>query len=132
MRSLAAILLLSLVAPAFAEQTKPTEQAKPTKKPAVGEGYDLPKRGHHTTVPQDAAAVAKVTTVTEAMVAKVAKVRHGEVEYFEIEPTGEVAAIEVCGDAPSAATTCIADLAHRWTFPAVDAKSTIDYPIRLR
>jgi hypothetical protein len=145
MKSLSlAILALLVSTTAFAEQ------AKPAKKPAVGDTYDLPRRGHKTSVPRADATTQKISTVTEAMVAKIAKVRRGEVEYcwerlpasqrtkstavlhLEIEASGEVAAVEVGGDAPSEAASCIADLAHRWTFPAVDAKSVVDYTIRLR
>jgi hypothetical protein len=142
MKSLAAVAVLVLAAPVFAAPAP-----KPVKK---GDSYDLPQRNHKASVPRAEVAVAKVAAVTDAMVAKVAKARHGEVEYcwerlpssqrvkstvvlhFAIEPSGEVAAIDVGGDAPAEAASCIAELAHRWTFPAVAAKTSIAYPIRLR
>ena len=138
-------MLLASAAPVLAD-------GKPVKKPAVGDDYDClqHKRDRRTNVPRTQDVAAKTTTVTEAMVAKVAKVRHGEIEYcwerlpqsqrvagtavltFSIDPDGTVTDVVGKGDAPREATSCIADLAHRWTFPAVEGKSVVEYSIRLR
>src|SRR5262249_4303852 len=141
--AIAAFLLFAT--PVLAGQTKP---AKPDRV-KMGEGYDLPRRDRRAGVPR-VQATAKLTTLTDAMVAKVAKQRRDEVAYcwerlprtqriagtavlhFAIAPGGTVESIEVNGDAPAEAASCIAELAHNWMFPAVDTKSSIDYPIRLR
>jgi hypothetical protein len=143
MKSLAAIVaILAFAAPVLADRGVPPKK--------IGDDYGLHRRDRRANVPRADDTAAKVTIVTEAMVAKVAKVRRGEVEYcwerlpstqriagtavlrFAIEPDGSVAAVDFSGDAPGAAAACIADLAHRWTFPAMDAKSVVEYAIRLR
>jgi hypothetical protein len=152
----------ALAAPAAADRarssSKPQPQPPPaaglldiTKKPALGADYDLKRRDHKSTMPTDSATqVAKVRTVTEAQVGQVVKIRRGEVEYcwdrlppsqriagtavmhFTIAPEGKVAAIEMTGDAPSEAASCLAETAKRWTFPVVDAESLVEFPIWMR
>jgi hypothetical protein len=145
----AALAILGAVAvPAAADRGQPSTSMTLTAK--LGTDYDLHRRDHKKELPKDADAAKVTKALTIAQIAAVAKVRHEEVAYcwdrlppsqriagtavlrFSVEPTGKVAEIAVSGDAPDAATSCLADAARSWVFPATDAKSELEYPIRLR
>jgi hypothetical protein len=51
---------------------------------------------------------------------------------LSIAPKGEICDMTLITDAPADARTCIADAVHRWTFPAAELASDIEYPIALR
>ena len=144
----AAIAILGAVAlPAAADRGQPSASMTLTGK--LGADYELHRRDHKKETPKDSETKA-TKSLTLAQVAAVAKLRHEEVSYcwdrlppsqriagtavlrFSIEPSGKVAELAITGDAPDAATSCLADCARRWMFPAADAKSEIEYPIRLR
>ncbi|MBV8760551.1 MAG: AgmX/PglI C-terminal domain-containing protein [Deltaproteobacteria bacterium] len=138
---LAAAVLLALVAPAAADQGPVNLK--------LGQAYDLPQREHKKQLPKDS-ETAKPKMLSLAQVAAVVKARGEEVAYcwdrlppsqrvagtavlkFSIEPTGKVADLAIAGDAPDAAVSCLSDCARRWAFPAADAKSELEYPIRLK
>jgi len=135
--------LFGTVAPAAADPGTSSPSLK------LGQAYDLPQREHKKQLPHDT-EVAKARTLTLSQVAAVAKQRHDEVSYcwdrlppsqrvagtavlkFSIDPSGKVADLAIEGDAPDAAVSCLSDCARRWAFPAADAASQLDYPIRLR
>jgi hypothetical protein len=144
----AAIAILGAVAvPAAADRGQPSM----TITANLGAEYGLHRRDHKKELPKEDVETAKAPkSLTLAQIAQVAKVRHEEVAYcwdrlppsqriagtavlrFSIEPSGKVADLAITGDAPDAATSCLADCARRWMFPAADVKTEIDYPIRLR
>jgi len=152
MKTLAAALAIlgAVAVPAAADRGQPSTSMTITSK--LGTDFDLHRRDHKKQLPKDDRETASATakSLSLAQVAQVAKVRHEEVAYcwdrlppsqriagtavlrFSIEPSGKVAELAISGDAPDAATSCLADCARRWMFPAAAAKSEIDYPIRLR
>ena len=146
----AALAILGAVAvPAAADRGQPSM----TITAKLGADYGFHRRDHKKELPKDDAKTATATaakSLSLAQVAQVAKIRHEEVAYcwdrlppsqriagtavlwFSIEPSGKVADLAISGDAPAAATSCLADCARRWMFPAAEAKTEIDYPVRLR
>lgn len=138
---LAAAILLAMVAPAAADQG--------TVNLKLGQSYDLPQRDHKKQLPKDS-ETAKPKTLSLSQVAAVVKARGEEVAYcwdrlppsqrvagtavlrFSIEANGKVADLAIAGDAPDAAVSCLSDCARRWAFPTADAKSELEYPIRLK
>ena len=152
LKTLAAVAtILGTVAIASADRgpSKKTDLSL-ARKPALGTSYDLPRRDHAKSLPQEVADAQKFHPLTLAQVASVARLRHEEIAYcwdrlppsqrtpgtaimkFSIEPSGAVAAVDITGDAPDAAVSCLSDCAKRWMFPATDAGTEIDYPITLR
>src|SRR6187455_3476269 len=123
----AALAILGAVAlPAAADRGQPSM----TITAKLGADYGLHRRDHKKELPKDDAETATATaskSLSLAQVAKVAKVRHEEVAYcwdrlppsqriagtavlkFSIEPSGKVADLAISGDAPDAATSCLAD-----------------------
>ena len=135
--------LLGTVAPAAADRGTSSPSLK------LGQSYDLPQREHKKQLPHDT-EVAKARTLTLSQVAAVAKQRNEEVAYcwdrlppsqriagtalleFSIDASGKVTDLAIAGNAPDAAVSCLSDCARHWAFPAADAATQIEYPIRLR
>ena len=130
------------------------EKAERVKKPVpapvidYGESYGLKPRS--SALPVEAAPVVELAGLSQAQVGQVVKDRLADLDYcwsrmltgervpgtavlkLSIEMTGEVAAIDVGGDVPDGACSCIETAAKRWTFPATSIASDVEYPVSLK
>jgi hypothetical protein len=147
----------SLAAPALADRgrllpvTKPSAaMADPIKSLPLGTGYGLSRRDRLAALPTETPKEIKLRPLTDAQVAQTLKVRGEEVNFcwdrlppsqriagtailhFQIEAEGKVTTVEVSGDAPSEAQSCIREAAEHWVFPRADVPTTIDHALRLR
>jgi hypothetical protein len=124
---------------------------KPRKAPVIdyGESYGL-TRNRKTALPVEAAPVVELAGLSQAQVGVVVKDRLADLDYcwsrmltgervpgtavlkLSIEMTGEVAGIDVGGDVPDGACSCIETAARRWTFPAAAIASEVEYPVTLK
>ena len=136
-------LLASLTATAVADKPHPKKQLM------LGDAYDLAPR--HAAMPRDVEAAAKPRTRSDGQVAVVVKSKLPDIQYcwnrlpalkrsadvtavlrLSVEAKGNVTGAEIGGDVPADAQSCINDAVRRWTFPAADALSQIEYAVALR
>lgn len=132
---------------------KPNRQAKPAKdKPIVlkmGDDYVLGRR--HAAKPEREVEQIVPRSLSQAQVATVVQSHVHDVQncwellpkeqradastavlQLAISDAGVVTDIEIGGDVPAAAHACIASAVARWTFPAAEQKSEVEYGISLR
>jgi hypothetical protein len=158
MKTLATVVALlgTVAAPAFADRGRLIPVAKPAatidaiKCLPLGTGYGLARRDRVAALPGEALKEIKLRPLTDAQVAQTLKVRGEEVNFcwdrlppsqrvagtavmhLQIEADGKVTSVELTGDAPDEAMSCIRDAAANWVFPRADVPTTIDHALRLR
>ena len=122
-----------------------------TKKPLLGESFDLAPRRSALPEGDEPLPVARPKSLTDAQIARVMKKQLGDVEYcwnrlpaparktdttavitLSVEMTGVVSGVEVDSDVPASAQKCISACAARWVFPIAEASSQVEYAVALR
>jgi hypothetical protein len=152
------LAIVGLSAPAFAGKPRTSHRKKSAvekvaRKAAVidyGGSYGLSRKGRTSALPAETAPVVELAGLSATQVGQVVKERLGDLDYcwsrmltgervpgtavlkLSIEMTGEVATIDVGGDVPDGACSCIESAARRWTFPAAAIASEIEYPVTLK
>jgi hypothetical protein len=152
------LLAVLVAAPAFAgAPTQPTpsktsDTGDPVAKLDLGQSFDLGPR-HHVAPPkvvEDQPAPAKPHALSDAQVAKVVSDRLPDLSHcwnklpakqrmdctavlrMSVAPAGGVVDISLGGDAPEGARQCMIEAVGRWTFPATEIESQVEYPVSLR
>jgi hypothetical protein len=155
-RTLLVLATLGLAAsPAIAGKRRPAKKKAAAlavaKRPIdYGESFDLSRLDRRASLPRADVERAAAQSLRVSQVGQVIKDRFDDVEYcwlrlpaatrtptnavlaLAIEPAGTVTAVQITGGVPAEAEQCLTEAAGRWTFPAADAASDVEYPIELK
>jgi hypothetical protein len=150
--SIAAALVASEAA--AATRAAPAKPAKAQKAPALNFGADYVLGGREaSSAPTTGADVEKIVlkSLSQAQVASVVQSHMDEIQVcwnmlpksqradactadlrLSISETGAVTDIEIVGPVPATAHKCITSAVSRWSFPAAEIASDVEYGISMR